>query len=163
MSVEVAKIMSRPRIPASRIIFPTEHGSWAFLFEPLIAGCAIAYSTAAPWIMIMAVGAFFARQPLKTFFITKSGTEVSAAAIRFAVFFGIVSLSGLVASLWSAGPMILYPAAVAAPLAVQQFYFDISRKGRTLRAELAGAVAISSSVAMIGAAGEFNASKIGCG
>jgi len=153
MSAEAARIISRPRISASRIILPTEHGSWAFLFEPLIAGSLIAYSPAAPWIALIAIGAFFARQPLKTYYIVRKRTDASASAIRYTAIFATISLIGAAAGISLAGISILYPLLISALLAALQFYLDISSKGRSLLAEIAGAAAISASAAMLIAAG----------
>ena len=64
-----ATLAKRPSIPVSRIVLPTEHGSWSFLLEPIVVGFVLAFSAATPWIALMAVGAFFVRQPLKTAFL----------------------------------------------------------------------------------------------
>jgi hypothetical protein len=142
--------MTRPQIPTSRIILPTEHGSWSFLFEPIVVGSALAFSATAPWIALIMIGAFFARQPLKTAYIARKNPVVSGTATKFVILFGALALTGLIGAVLTADAWwVFYPFAVAAPLAVQQAMLDLSKKSRDLLAELTGAVAISSSVAAI--------------
>ena len=146
--------MTRPQIPTSRIILPTEHGSWSFLFEPIVVGCALAFSAAAPWIALIMIGAFFARQPLKTAYVARKNPVVSGTATKFVIVFGALALAGAIgAALTADGWWVFYPFAVAAPLAAQQAALDLSKKSRDILAELTGAVAISSSVAAIALAG----------
>ena len=146
--------MTRPQIPTSRIILPTEHGSWSFLFEPIVVGSALAFSATAPWIALIMIGAFFARQPLKTAYIARKNPVVSGTATKFVILFGALALTGLIGAVLSADAWwVFYPFAVAAPLALQQTALDLSKKSRDLLAELTGAVAISSSVAAIALAG----------
>lgn len=147
---------ARPRIPMSRILLPTEHGSWSFLLEPLIVGCAVAPSAAAPWIVLMFASAFFGRQPLKVYFLSPAGSEASRLGIRYAAGFAAVAATGLIAAAWQSGFSTLVPLAIAAPLGLQQIFADAARKGRSLLAELAGAVAISSSSALLAVAGGFS-------
>ena len=145
--------ISRPQIPAARIILPTEHGSWSFLFEPIVAGFALAFSAAAPWIALIAIGAFFARQPLKTAFVARKNKDLSKRAAKFLLIFGGLAAAGAVGAALTADAWVFYPFAVAAPLAIQQAVLDLSKRSRNLLAELTGAVAISSSVAAITLAG----------
>jgi len=67
MSASVIAIESRPKVRLKSVALPIEHGSWGFLFEPLVAGLAIAPSKASPWIAGLVIGAFLIRQPLKIF------------------------------------------------------------------------------------------------
>ena len=145
--------MTRPQIPAARIILPTEHGSWSFLFEPIVVGFALAFSASAPWIALIAIGAFFARQPLKTAFVARKNKELSRRATKFVLIFGALAAAGLIGAVLTADAWVFYPFAVAAPLALQQAVLDLSKRSRNLLAELTGAVAISSSVAAISLAG----------
>jgi hypothetical protein len=153
MTQAAMAIGKRPSIPLSRIVLPTEHGSWSFLFEPIVVGLAVAFSAAAPWIALMAVGAFFARQPLKTAFLAKRNKGVSSAAMKFAAIFGAAAAVGAAGAALTDGPWVFYPFAVAAPLAIQQIFLDLSTRGRSLLAEITGAVAISSTIAAMALAG----------
>jgi hypothetical protein len=140
--------MVKPKIPVTRIILPAEHGSWSLLFEPLTVGLAVAYSTAAPWVVLMMVGTFMLRQPLKIRVIAHKNVQTARTAEKFLVLFALIAGVGFVGTALTSSPWAFFPFAVAAPLAVQQFILDISTRGRSLVAELAGAVAISSSVAV---------------
>src|SRR3954470_24561788 len=55
----------RPAFKLKSIALPNEHGSWGILFEPLVLGIAIAPSSASFFIVLLYVGAFLSRQPLK--------------------------------------------------------------------------------------------------
>ena len=48
-----------------QIAFPVEHGSWCFLLEPIVAGMAIAFSTAGVYVALTVMGAFLARRIIK--------------------------------------------------------------------------------------------------
>jgi hypothetical protein len=123
------------------------------MFEPLLAGVAIAFSAAAPWIVLATIATFFVRQPLKVFYLAKNNAELSSAALRFLLLFVSVAAIGLAAALFTAGAWALHPLAIAAPLAMQQVFFDLSKRNRSLMAELSGAIAISSSSAALLLAG----------
>jgi hypothetical protein len=152
-SEQVLPPVQRPQIRTARIILPTKHGSWSILFEPLVVGSAIAFSAAAPWIALATIGAFMARQPLKVLYLSRSNPPTASAALRFVLIFASFACIGIVTALLLAGPWALFPFAVAAPLAVQQTVFDLSRRSRNLLAEIAGSVAISSSAAALALAG----------
>lgn len=154
-------IASPPKrdVRVKRLILPTEHGSWGFLLEPLVAGLAIAFSTAGVWIAVMVIGAFLTRQPLKFFLLGLTGAgfrEQTFAAAKYTALFGIIFAIGLAGALATAPQWSMFPFAVIAPLASYQIFIDLSRKSRDLIPELTGAVAISSSVAAIAIAGGFS-------
>jgi hypothetical protein len=151
---------SRPVRPISlrRIALPTEHGSWGFLGEPLIAGLAIAFSPAAPWIAVMTIGAFLLRQPLRVLVANRLGRRdagVTSAAFGFALFYLITFATGLAGTLTVAGMRPLIPFSFVVPLIAVQIYFDTFRRSRALVPEIAGAITISASVAAIAIAGGF--------
>lgn len=153
MAVQATLTMTRPQISTSRIILPTEHGSWSFLFEPIVVGFALAFSASAPWIALMAIGAFFARQPLKTAYLARKNKAVSGTATKYVLIFAALMAVGAIGTAMTSDAWVFYPFAVAAPLAIQQIVLDLSRRSRNLLAELTGAVAISSSIAAIALAG----------
>jgi hypothetical protein len=144
-----------PVIPVSRIVLPPEHGSWSLLFEPLAVGLAIAYSHSAIWVALVAIGAFFARQPLKTRVLARKNAAAARIAEKFLLIFGSVAVAGIIGLAISTTAWAFFPLIVAAPLAVQQLVLDISTRGRSLTAEIAGAAAIASSVAVIAIADGF--------
>ncbi len=145
-----------PKIKIGKIALPTEHGGWGFLFEPLVAGLAIAFSAGGAWIAVMMVGAFLVRQPLKILVIDRIGMRINERAMMalyFVVIYGSIFAVGFVAAVMTAGFWPLLPLACVLPLAAVQLYFDFSRQGRHLLPELGGAVTISASIAAVALAG----------
>lgn len=153
-NVKSGKIQQTVRLKG--IALPTEHGAWGFLFEPLLAGLMIAPSFASLWISLLIIGAFLTRQPLKIFLSDWKGKRKllqTVAAFKFVLLFSSVSLTGLVGSLFLAKPESFYPFLFILPFGIYQIYCDASKQSRQLLPELTGAIAISSSVAVIGIAG----------
>ena len=134
-----------------RILLPAEHGAWGMLGEPIVVGLAIAMSAGAPWIALFAAAMFMARQPLKVLFsgiaARSKWAEHHNIALQFASVFVIIGAGALIGTAVTADSDALLPFALAAPLAGYQFYFDITRRGRRLLPEIAGAAAISAAVA----------------
>lgn len=153
MSANVAAIpVSRPAVKVKTIALPIEHGSWGFVFEPLLAGLLIAFSPAALWIALMVVGAFLTRQPLKVLlnaWQAKRYLPQTPVAQKFVLIYGAIFMCGLLGSLYFVPRHAFLPFLFVLPLAACQLYFDASRKSRQLLPELTGAIAISSSVAVI--------------
>lgn len=147
--------VSFPKISVSRIILPSEHGSWSLLFEPLLTGFAIAFSPASPWVALMTIGAFFARQALKTCVLARKNHPLAKTAGKFLSLFVLIAGAGFFGVVVNSSPWAFFPLLVATPLATQQLVLDISTRGRSLVAELAGAVAISSSIAVMALADEI--------
>jgi len=159
MSANVAAINAKRNVRLKAIALPVEHGSWGFVFEPLVAAIAIAFSSAASWIALFVIGAFLARQPLKILLSdwqAKRNLPQTSLALKFTLFYGMFSLTGLLGSLSFAAPFDLLPFAFISPFAVYQIYCDASRKSRQLLPELTGAIAVSSSAAAIALAGGWN-------
>ena len=139
-----------------RLILPTEHGSWGFLLEPVVAGLAVAFSPSGSWIALMVIGAFLTRQPLKFLLLGLAGKgfrEQSLAAFYLTLLFGSLFVLGLAAAAATAAPSSFYPFLAVLPLAAYQIFCDVTRRGRELLPEMTGATAISSSAAAIAIAG----------
>ena len=137
------------------LALPNEHGSWGFLFEPIAAGLAIAFSPAAPWLALTVIGAFLLRQPLKVFISDRlAGRNLpqTNAALRFAAAFSLVLAVGLIMSFLLSPLAGFIPFALVLPLGIYQIYCDISRKTREAIPEITGAIAMSSSAAAIAVA-----------
>ena len=160
MSASVATIpVKRPAVNVKTIALPIEHGSWGFVFEPLMAGLLIAFSPSALWIALMIVGAFLTRQPLKVLlnaWQAKRDLPQTPVARKFVLIYGSIFTVGLLGSLYFVPRNALLPFLFVLPLAACQLYFDASRKSRQLLPELTGAVAISSSVAAIALASNWS-------
>lgn len=139
-----------------QIVLPTEHGGWGFLFEPIVAGLAVAFTPAAAWISLMMIGAFLTRQPLKVLIADRIGTQMPGrgiAAFGFVALFGSLFASGLAGALASGGTRPMLPFLFVLPFVPLQIYSDVYRKSRQLLPELTGAVSISSSIAAMALAG----------
>jgi len=136
-----------------QVALPVEHGGWVFLFEPIIAGLAIAFSTGAPWIACLTIGAFLTRQPLKVLIADRFGMrnrERASLAFRFLLCYCAIFSIGLAGTLLSVGVQSLLPFIWVLPLAIFQIYIDASRQSRKLIPELTGAIVMSASIAAIG-------------
>lgn len=152
---------ARPVAPAAKInlkqvSLPTEHGSWGFLFEPIVVALAIGPSISGLAIAIMTIGAFLSRQPLKVLIIDRLGQKNNAraqAAVTFLLMFSALSAVGFASTLYLTGRRPLMPFILVLPFAAMQIYFDGSRKSRGLLPELLGGVSISASSAAILLAG----------
>lgn len=145
-----------PEVRLKAIILPTEHGSWGFLLEPLVASLAVAWSTAGLAVALTAVSAFLARQPLKVYLgDVAAGRNLpqTSGARRYAALFVSASAVFFAAAVAGGGIDVMAPFAAVAPLVAVQIYFDAKRRSRALIAEIVGAVAASSSAAAVGLAG----------
>lgn len=159
MEMAVAAIQPKRNVKLKQIALPTEHGSWGFLFEPLLAGILIAPSITSIWFAILLIGAFLTRQPLKIYlndFQVKRNLPQTEAAFKFILIFGGIFTVGLLGSLYFAKAESFYPFLLILPLGIYQIYCDASKKSRQLLPELTGAIAISSSVAAVTLAGGFS-------
>lgn len=153
------KKRAAPQIKAAKIALPTEHGGWGFLFEPIAAALAVAFSLGGVWIAVMAIGAFLVRQPLKVLVIDRMGMKVAERArlaLKFVLLFGAIFTAGLAGAVLTAGPAALLPFAFVLPLAAVQLYYDFSRQSRNVLPELGGAITISAAAAAIAIAGGWS-------
>lgn len=165
MSANVLTVNAKRKVRLRGVALPVEHGSWGFLFEPLVAAVVVAPSFAAVWITLMVVGIFLTRQPLKIFlgdYLAKRDLPQTVAALKFILIYGAIFFAGLTGSLIFAKVEDFIPFLLVAPFAVYQIYCDASRQSRRLLPELTGAIAVSSSAAVIALAGgwSFSASLI---
>lgn len=152
MSFNASNIYMKSEVRLKGIALPIEHGSWGFLFEPLLAGLLIAPSFAAIWNSLLIIGAFLMRQPLKVWLTDLKAQKKlpqTAAAIKFTFIYGIIFLVGLTGSLYFVKLNSFLPFLLISPLVIYQIYCDASRQSRNLLPEITGAIAISSSIAVI--------------
>lgn len=145
---------------AKSVALPIEHGAWGFLFEPLAAGVLLAPSMAAPWIVLMVVGAFLLRQPLKFLipdWMAGKNLPRTSLAKKFALIYAAIFGAGAIGTAAFVSWQNLVPFLAIAPFAIYQIYCDAARSSRELLPELTGAVALSSSVAVLALAGGWDA------
>ena len=144
--------VKRPPVNVKTIALPIEHGSWGFVFEPLAAGLLIAFTPSALWIVLLVVGAFLTRQPLKVLLNARQANRAlpqTPVALKFVALYGAIFTIGLAGSLAFVPANAFAPFLLVMPLAAYQIYCDAARRSRQLLPELTGAVAVSSSVAVI--------------
>ena len=151
---QITANFSRPKtaVRLQGIALPNEHGSWGILFEPLVAAVAVAFSAAAPFIAILFISSFLLRQPLRVWLADRAaGRDLpqTAAARKYALIFFSMAVVGFVGSVSFAPPLSLLPLVLIMPLAAVQIRYDVARQSRRLLPELCGAVALSSSAAII--------------
>jgi hypothetical protein len=161
MTTNIISNHSKRTIKLKSIALPNEHGSWGFLFEPLLAGLLIAPSFSALWISLLVIGAFLTRQPLKILLsdlIAKRRLQQTVDSFKFVMLFGVVFIIGLGGSLFSAQSSVFLPFLLVLPLGIFQIYCDVFKKSRQLIPEITGAIAISSTIAVTALAGGLSAS-----
>ena len=153
--VAQAKNAAKP-VKLKGVALPNEHGAWGMLFEPLVAGLAVAFSLAGLWIALAVIAAFMMRQPLKVLLLSwRAGRKMpqTAAAGKFFLIYSAFFVAGCAGTLVTAPVSALLPMLIAAPLAAVPIYFDAIGKSRKLAPEIAGALAITGSAAVLSLAG----------
>src|SRR5215510_7098450 len=121
MAVNVLSIERKAKVPAKSIALPVEHGAWGFLLEPLMAGLILAPSVGAPFIALLAVGAFLTRQPLKFALgdlLQKRRLPRTDVARRFVVIFAGITAVGLLGTFFLAPLYSLLPFALVTPIVI---------------------------------------------
>jgi hypothetical protein len=147
---------SKSKIKLKGTALPTEHGAWGMVSEPIVTAIAVAFSLGGIFVAIAFIGAFLMRQPLKVLLIERaSGRHMPQGDVarRYIVLYTVIFAAGASAAAVWVPITAFWPLLIAAPLAAIQAYFDSERQSRRLAPELAGAVAISSSAAVIALAG----------
>jgi hypothetical protein len=133
------------RLPLRSVVIPTEHGSWAFLAEPVALGLLVAPSPAALLVAAAAIGAFFARRPLRILVTDRREgrrTPRTALARRAFALLALAAAGALAGAVQlSRGPVLL-AVGLAAPFAAAALAFDLARRTREAAAEVAAALAL---------------------
>jgi len=145
-SVTAGSVSLRP------LAIPNEHGGWGFLFEPIVLGLLAAPSAAGALVALAAVAAFLARHPLKlaaSDWLRRKRYARTVTCERLAAAYAIGGITSLAAAVAVAGPQLLLPLAIAAPLGALQFAYDARNRGRAVMPELLGAVAMGAVAASI--------------
>lgn len=122
------------------------------MLEPLVAGIAVAPSPAAPFVALIFVAGFLAHQPLRVCLRDlRNGRRMphTLTVVMLAAFFAILTAVGVIGAWTIVGFNSLVPLLAAAPLALLQLGHDLAGKSRRAVPEIAGAVALSSSAAIL--------------
>lgn len=99
MKIQMKSILNR------QVAIPTDHGSWVFLFSPLLIGLMTsrAWSLAALLLTIAAVCAFLIRQPITTavkVFSHRRGRQDLPAAYFWMMVYGLLGIAMLAGLAW---------------------------------------------------------------
>ncbi|MEL7209359.1 MAG: YwiC-like family protein [Actinomycetota bacterium] len=146
-----------PADPGSRpawraVAVPSEHGGWGLTLEPVLLGLFVAPSGAGALLGAAAFVAFLARTPLRVVLVDARRHRASArtSLARRILAAEVALLVGLALGATALGdPRLWLPAVAAAPLVLVELWFDMRSRSRRLVPELAGAIGVSSVVAMI--------------
>ena len=132
---------------------PTEHGGWGLTLEPILLGMLVAPTGAGALLALSVFIAFLARQPAKTVAIDrrrKLNNQRTVLSRRVAIVYALIAATLFALSWWMAGQSVfLTPFLLALPFGLIFAYYDMTRPGRTLQAELSGPIAIASVAASI--------------
>lgn len=134
-----------PKIPLTRIVLPAEHGSWAFLGEPLLLGLLVAPSPGGAWLALAAAAGFLARQPLKLLAgDRRRGRRYARTVLAERAFtvLAIVAVAALAASVATSRGSVLFAVGLAAPLAASALALDLGQRARDAAAETAAALGL---------------------
>jgi hypothetical protein len=138
------------------MLIPQEHGSWNLLLEPVALGCLVAPSLPGALLGLSAVAVVLARTPLLRLLSARqnpSARSLPPLAKSWGYGWLAVAVLGVLAAVGMSGGRILLPLLVALPLGAYQLRSQLLRNARTLNAELAGGLALSTSTMMIALAG----------
>ncbi len=134
------------------VALPVEHGGWGFVGEPTLLGLLVAPSWAGLTLGIAALATFLIAQPLGILALDRRRGKWSprtTAALLVGCGYATIALGGFVGALVLARQAFWQPLLVAIPLALVQVVLRVRNQGRTLAAELCGALALGAIAAMI--------------
>jgi len=154
MSVSLSSAV--PRVIIRPLALPVEHGGWGFVIEPAVLALLVAPSWAGLLIGIAAMAAFLARHPLRLAagdWMRRRRYPRTIVCERLALAYGIAAIAAMAIAFAFTNARILLPFAIAAPLGLAQFAFDVRNRGHATAPEIAGAVAAGATAASIALAG----------
>ena len=104
-----------------QIVFPQDHGSWVFIFSPLMVGlfAGRTFHTPTTYLIVAALSAFLIRQPITIFIKAMSGRRSAAdlPAARFCLLvYGIIAAVALLGLIFSGYSYLIYLAIPGAPV-----------------------------------------------
>lgn len=122
-----------------KLLLPAEHGSWSLVLEPVVFAAVVASRPAPLALGVAVVLAFLARQPLKL--ARPAMNRRYPEAVVASVILVSLAVAALAATVAWAGREPLAPLVPAALVAVVQLRLDLTRRGRSVGAEVGGAIA----------------------
>lgn len=158
--MEVMNTTSTMRYRQIRAVaLPPEHGSWGFLFEPLLLGSFVAGSSRGLLLAVALLCAFLLHQPLKVALkdrLKGRHTPRTVPAERFAIGYGVSALLLLGIVSMTSDLHFLVPLLFALPLLLVQLWYDAHNQSRTLIAELCGTLALGGAAAAVAILGGWS-------
>jgi len=140
--------MRRMELALRPLALPYEHGAWGFLFEPIVLALLVAPSVSGVCVAIGIVAAFLIRQPLRLAMrdrMQRKRYPRTRACEAFALGYSVIAAIAFA----FAGFAPLLPLVAVLPLAAIQFTLDYRNRGKTLTAELCGALAAGAAATSI--------------
>jgi len=154
-----AAMSNAPPVRLRTIAFPTEHGGWGFLAEPILLGLALAPSWAGLAIALATVAAFLVRHPSKLYWRNRHRLGLSAR-FRLARLFGLLyaglAAGGFAVALALEGWEPLVPYLVLSPLLAMYGAFDANNQARRLVPELVAPMGLAAAAPAIALAGGWD-------
>ncbi len=145
-----------PRVIMRPLALPVEHGGWGFVIEPVVLALLVVPSWAGLMIGVAVVATFLARHPLRLAagdLMRRRRYPRTIVCERLALLYGTAAVAAMAIAVTTTDARILLPFAIAAPLALAQFAFDVRNRGHAIGPEIAGAVAAGATAAAIVLAG----------
>lgn len=118
-----------------QIFLPQDHGSWVFIFSPLLIGLFLGgkFSFASLCLVISAIAAFLLRQPIMMAVKAYSGRRPKTdlpAAIFWIVIYGVIALVSLIGLIQAGFGNLLFLAIPAAPVFAWHLWLVSRREER---------------------------------
>jgi len=156
-------VMERVAIPSTVVpvsirplALPAEHGGWGFVLEPVALALLVAPSWAGLAIGIAVVAAFLARHPLRLAagdWMRRRRFPRTIVCEQLVLIYTAAMIVAIAIATTLTSARILLPFAVAAPLGLAQFAWEVRKRGRALTPEILGAAAAGATAAAIALAG----------
>lgn len=149
-----------------QIALPQDHGSWVFIFSPLLIGIFAAGTFHPPtmYLVIAAMSAFLIRQPMTVIVKAMSGRRSAADLIpaRFWVLvYGIIAAAALIGLIFSGYSYILYLAVPGIPVFTWHLWLvskRAERKQEGVEVIATGVLALAAPAAFWVGIGDYNSS-----
>lgn len=137
---ETRSVSSTTSLPWRRLLIPTEHGSWALTFEPVVLGLLVTTLSFSGWVAASVAAGFLARKPAKLAWgpMSAKSPPVRRAARVLAILFGSAAAFAIVEAAIQVGLRPLLPLALALPGVAYFAWCDRTGRTRTLSAEIVG-------------------------
>lgn len=131
----MAENREKPAIFIRHVALPQDHGSWVFLFSPLLIGLFAggSVSAATPWLVSGCLAAFLMRQPITTLVKIVSGRRNSREMVSawfWTLIYGSIALISLMKLLWLGYTYLLWLALPGIPVFVWHLYLVSKRAER---------------------------------